>query len=95
MKNFSPPVFYWYSKNYLDRPDSLLSPSCSLPQNTCAIHVPPQEARQAKMNKVDGSILSRLYRNHIQVGIEHWQTFILDAMGRSWAGTTLEGKPQT
>lgn len=66
MKNFSPPVFFWYSKNYLDRPDSLLSPSCSLPQNTCAIHVPPQEARQAKMNKVDGSILSRLYRNHIQ-----------------------------
>ncbi|GAB1296086.1 Coiled-coil domain-containing protein 69 [Apodemus speciosus] len=35
-------------------------------QNTCARHVPPQEATQAKMNKVDGSILSRLYRNHIQ-----------------------------
>ncbi|XP_021033857.1 coiled-coil domain-containing protein 69 [Mus caroli] len=35
-------------------------------QNTCASHVSPQEATQAKMNKVDGSILSRLYRNHIQ-----------------------------
>ncbi|EDM04462.1 similar to DNA segment, Chr 11, ERATO Doi 461, expressed (predicted), isoform CRA_a [Rattus norvegicus] len=45
--------------------DCVLEAKASL-QNTCAIHVPPQEARQAKMNKVDGSILSRLYRNHIQ-----------------------------
>jgi hypothetical protein len=89
MKNLSPPGFYWYSENHLDRL-SLLSPSCSLPQNTCASHVSPQEATQAKMNKVDGSILSRLYRNHIQVGTEHLQTFILDAMERAWAGNPRE-----
>ncbi|XP_031210936.1 coiled-coil domain-containing protein 69 isoform X3 [Mastomys coucha] len=35
-------------------------------QNTCASHVSPQEATQANMKEVDGSILSRLYRNHIQ-----------------------------
>ena len=44
-----------------------------------------QEAIQAQMNKVEGSILSQLYKNHIQVGAEPWPAFILGAVGRSWA----------
>lgn len=43
-----------------------------------------KEAIQAQMNKVEGSILSQLYKNHIQVGAEPWLAFILGAVGRSW-----------
>ena len=43
-----------------------------------------QEAIQAQMNKVEGSILSQLYKTHIQVGAKPWLAFILGAVGRSW-----------
>ncbi|XP_050013731.1 coiled-coil domain-containing protein 69 isoform X3 [Alexandromys fortis] len=35
-------------------------------QNSCAMLASSQEAIQAQMNKVEGSILSQLYKNHIQ-----------------------------
>ncbi|XP_041521428.1 coiled-coil domain-containing protein 69 [Microtus oregoni] len=35
-------------------------------QNSCAMLASSQEVIQAQMNKVEGSILSQLYKNHIQ-----------------------------
>ncbi|XP_021490286.1 coiled-coil domain-containing protein 69 isoform X2 [Meriones unguiculatus] len=35
-------------------------------QNTCATLASPEETIQAKANKADGSLLSQLYKNHIQ-----------------------------
>lgn len=49
-----------------------------------------QEAIQAQMNEVEGSILSRLYKKHIQVGAEHWRAFILGVVGRSRVGSHRE-----